>query len=77
METKMLRWTAEVGRLDRVRNDSMWPRFGVTPIFEKVHEAHLRWYDHVLCEKGDTIQILDLVLLCPKTGHDVIEAAVA
>ncbi|VDO84276.1 unnamed protein product [Heligmosomoides polygyrus] len=42
METKMLRWTAGVLRLDRVHNDSIRQRFGVTPIVEKLREACLR-----------------------------------
>ncbi|VDP41741.1 unnamed protein product [Heligmosomoides polygyrus] len=41
METKMLRWTTGVTRLDRVRN--IRQRFGVTPIFEKMREARPRW----------------------------------
>ncbi|VDP38087.1 unnamed protein product [Heligmosomoides polygyrus] len=36
MKTKMLRWTAGVTRFDRVRNDSVRQKFGVTTTFEKV-----------------------------------------
>ncbi|VDP50259.1 unnamed protein product [Heligmosomoides polygyrus] len=48
METKMLRWTAGVTRLDRVRNDTIRQRFGVAPIAEKLCEARLRWYGQSL-----------------------------
>ncbi|VDO98699.1 unnamed protein product [Heligmosomoides polygyrus] len=51
METKMLRWTAGVTRTDRIRNDAIWQirkKFGVAPIVDKLREALLRWYDHVL-----------------------------
>ncbi|VDP02237.1 unnamed protein product [Heligmosomoides polygyrus] len=55
METKMLRWTAGVTRLDRVLNESIWQKFGVTPLYEKMREARLRWYSHVLRSKDDTV----------------------
>ncbi|VDP08946.1 unnamed protein product [Heligmosomoides polygyrus] len=41
METKMLRWTAGVTRLDRVRNDTIRQSFGVVPIADKLREARL------------------------------------
>ncbi|VDO64217.1 unnamed protein product [Heligmosomoides polygyrus] len=65
METKMLSWTVGVTRLDRVRNDSIRHRFGVTPIFEKMLEARLRWYGHVLRAKGGIFRKTDLNLTCP------------
>ncbi|VDO69703.1 unnamed protein product, partial [Heligmosomoides polygyrus] len=46
-ETKILRWTAGVTRLDRVRNDAIRQRFGVAPIAEKLRESRLRWYDAI------------------------------
>ncbi|PIO63506.1 hypothetical protein TELCIR_14892 [Teladorsagia circumcincta] len=49
METKMLRWTAGVTRLDRIRDDVIRERFGVAPIVDKMREARLRWYGHVQC----------------------------
>ncbi|VDO79200.1 unnamed protein product [Heligmosomoides polygyrus] len=42
METKILRWTVGVTRLDRVRNDTMRQRFGVASIADKLREARLR-----------------------------------
>ncbi|VDP04226.1 unnamed protein product, partial [Heligmosomoides polygyrus] len=42
METKMLRWTAGVTRMDRIRNDVIRQKFGVAPITEKMREARLR-----------------------------------
>ncbi|PIO56049.1 hypothetical protein TELCIR_22557 [Teladorsagia circumcincta] len=41
METKMLRWTAGVTRLDHIRNDVIRERFGVAPIVDKMREARL------------------------------------
>ncbi|VDO83764.1 unnamed protein product [Heligmosomoides polygyrus] len=55
METKMLRWTAGVTRLDRVRNETMRQRFGVASIADKLREARLRWYGHVLRANDDTV----------------------
>ncbi|PIO61320.1 hypothetical protein TELCIR_17158 [Teladorsagia circumcincta] len=50
MEKKMLRWTAGVTHLDRLRNDTIRDRFEVAPIADKTRETRLRWYGHVLCE---------------------------
>lgn len=50
----MLRWTAEVTHLDRVRNDPIRQRFGVTSIVEKQREARLRWFGQAL--NGDTVR---------------------
>ncbi|VDO83209.1 unnamed protein product [Heligmosomoides polygyrus] len=62
METKMLRWTAGVTRLDRIRNDTIRQRFGVAPIAEKLREARLRWYGHVLRSNDDTVRKISLNL---------------
>ncbi|VDO82786.1 unnamed protein product [Heligmosomoides polygyrus] len=55
METKMLRWTAGVTRLDRIRNDAIRQKFGVTPIADKMREARSRWDGHVLRGKEDSV----------------------
>ncbi|PIO75619.1 hypothetical protein TELCIR_02326 [Teladorsagia circumcincta] len=47
METKMLRWTAGITLLDRIRNDTVRNHFGVAPIADKMREARLRWYGHI------------------------------
>ncbi|VDO79645.1 unnamed protein product [Heligmosomoides polygyrus] len=69
MERKMLRWTVGVTRLDRLRNDSIRQRFGVTPIFEKMREARLRWYGHDLRANNDTVR-KNGALMCPVGGHE-------
>ncbi|VDO19562.1 unnamed protein product [Heligmosomoides polygyrus] len=48
MAVKMLRWTAGVTRMGRTRNDVIRQKFGVAPIADKMREARLRWYGHVL-----------------------------
>ncbi|VDO66031.1 unnamed protein product [Heligmosomoides polygyrus] len=60
MEPKMLRWTAGVTRLDRVRNETMRQRFGVASITDKLREARLRWYGDVLRADDDTVLITNL-----------------
>ncbi|VDO64497.1 unnamed protein product [Heligmosomoides polygyrus] len=65
METKMLRWTAGVTRLDHVRNVSIRQRFGVAPIADKLCEARLRWYGHVLRADGDTVRKIGLNIDVP------------
>ncbi|VDO19541.1 unnamed protein product [Heligmosomoides polygyrus] len=42
METKMLRWTAGVTRMDSIRNDAIRQKFGVAPIADKMRVARLR-----------------------------------
>ncbi|VDO68885.1 unnamed protein product [Heligmosomoides polygyrus] len=54
METKMLRWMAGVTRMDRIRSDVIRQKFGVAPIADKMREARLRWYGHVLRGKEDS-----------------------
>ncbi|VDO74180.1 unnamed protein product [Heligmosomoides polygyrus] len=65
METKMLRWTAGITRLDRVPNDATRQRFGVVPIADKLREARLRWYGHVLRANDDSVCKIGLNLEVP------------
>ncbi|VDO98451.1 unnamed protein product [Heligmosomoides polygyrus] len=60
METNMLRWKAGVTRMDRIRNDAIRQKFGVAPIAEKMREARLRWYGHVLRGKEDSVRKIGL-----------------
>ncbi|VDO89136.1 unnamed protein product [Heligmosomoides polygyrus] len=80
METKMLRWTAGVTRMDRIRNDAIRQKFGDAPIADKMREARLRWYGHVLREKEDGVRKIGLnieVLYLEKwkSGHKAATAA--
>nr|CDJ83697.1 endonuclease-reverse transcriptase [Haemonchus contortus] len=62
LETKMLRWTAGVTRLDRISNDAIRELFGVAPIVDKMREARLRWYGHTLRAKNDSAPKIGLNL---------------
>lgn len=45
MEMRMLRWSLG---LDQVMNEDVQKVLGVAPIIEKMREAHLHWYGHVV-----------------------------
>ncbi|EYB85573.1 hypothetical protein Y032_0296g1713 [Ancylostoma ceylanicum] len=42
-------------RLDRICNQDIRQRFGVAPITDKLSEARLRWYGHVLRAESDSV----------------------
>ncbi|VDO65224.1 unnamed protein product [Heligmosomoides polygyrus] len=62
METKMMRWTAGVTRMDRIRNDAIRLKFRVAAIAAKMREARLRWYGHVFRGKEDSVRKIGLEL---------------
>ncbi|VDO26024.1 unnamed protein product [Heligmosomoides polygyrus] len=42
--------------MDRIQNDAIRQKFGVAPIADKMWEARLRWYGHVLRGKEDSVR---------------------
>jgi hypothetical protein len=44
---RMLRWSCEHTRTDRVQNDNIRERLEVTPVEEKLVQHHLRWFGHM------------------------------
>jgi hypothetical protein len=46
-EMRMLRWICGNTRRDRVRNDDIRERLGVTPVEEKLVQHRLRWFGHI------------------------------
>ncbi|VDO71283.1 unnamed protein product [Heligmosomoides polygyrus] len=58
----MMRWTAGVTRMDRIRNNAIRQKFGVVPIADKMREARLRLYGHVLRGKEDSVRKIGLEL---------------
>ena len=47
VKMRILRWFCRHIRRDRVRNEVIWERVGVTPIEEKFTQHQLRWFGHV------------------------------
>ncbi|XP_063537559.1 uncharacterized protein LOC134746917 [Cydia strobilella] len=50
---RMLRWSAGVTLLDKVRNIHIRGSYKIAPIIDKVKERRLRWYGHVLRRPED------------------------
>jgi len=48
MEMRMLRWNLGLTRLDHVTNIDVRTQLKVAPITEKMRQARLRWYGHVM-----------------------------
>jgi hypothetical protein len=46
-EIRMLRWICGHTRRDRVRNDDIRERLGVTPVEQKLVQHRLRWFGHI------------------------------
>ncbi|KAK6754147.1 hypothetical protein RB195_013258 [Necator americanus] len=55
MEMRMLRWTIGVTLKEKVSNDTVRSIFGVVPITEKMKEARLGWFGHVLRREEDSV----------------------
>jgi hypothetical protein len=47
VEMRMLRWICSNTRKDRIRNDDIRDKFGVTPIQEKLVQHRLRLFGHI------------------------------
>ncbi|EYB87600.1 hypothetical protein Y032_0259g472 [Ancylostoma ceylanicum] len=65
MEIKMLRWMAGVTRYDHICNEDIRHRFGIATMADKLREARLRWYGHVLRADNATVCKIALNLDVP------------
>jgi hypothetical protein len=50
----MLRWICGHTRRDRVQNDDIRERLGVTPVEEKLVQHRLRWFRHMQRRPAET-----------------------
>ncbi|KAK6743513.1 hypothetical protein RB195_010652 [Necator americanus] len=62
MEMRMLRWMIGVTLKDKVSNDTARSIFGVAPITNKMKEARLRWFGHVLRRQENSVATTALKL---------------
>ncbi|VDO96926.1 unnamed protein product [Heligmosomoides polygyrus] len=53
-------WPASKTGLDRIRNGVIRQKFSVAPIADKMREARLRWYGHVLRGKEENVRKIGL-----------------
>ena len=47
-EMRMLRWMCGLTRRNRVKNDVIQEKVGVASVEDKLREARLRWFGHVM-----------------------------
>ncbi|KAF3651783.1 hypothetical protein FXO37_17841 [Capsicum annuum] len=45
---RMLHWMCGIMRADRVRNEAIWGKVGVTSVEDKIRKGRLRWFGHVM-----------------------------
>ncbi|GBP37037.1 hypothetical protein EVAR_31035_1 [Eumeta japonica] len=59
---RILRWTAGIMRLDKVRNEYMGCSFKITPVVDKLYESRMRWFGHVMRRDEDIVMRKALVV---------------
>jgi len=67
MEMRMLRWSLGLTRLDHVTNSDTRIRLKVAPITEKMRQARLRWFDHMM--RRDEQSVVRTAFNIDPAGH--------
>ncbi|CAH2268542.1 jg2230 [Pararge aegeria aegeria] len=68
-EMRMLRWSAGVTRLNKIKNEYVRGSYGITPIVHKLQEKRLRWYGHVIRRPADHMVRVALDIPTTKRGR--------
>ncbi|KAG5605125.1 hypothetical protein H5410_026617, partial [Solanum commersonii] len=55
VEIRILRWMSYHTRSDKIRNEDIWDKVGVTFVVEKMRETILKWFGHVKRRCIDTL----------------------
>ena len=57
-EMRMLRWMLGISLRERRRNDDIRAEAGVVAISEKIREARMRWFGHIMRrEEEDPVKV--------------------
>jgi hypothetical protein len=64
-EMRMLRWICGHTRKDRIRNDDIRDKLGVTPIQDKLVQHRLRWFGHIQRKSPEAL-VCSGILSCPE-----------
>ncbi|XP_049884352.1 uncharacterized protein LOC126379585 [Pectinophora gossypiella] len=66
---RMLRWSAGVTLLDKIRNEYIRGSYKIAPIVDKLQEKRMRWYGHVMRRPEDHIVRTALNIPTSKRGR--------
>lgn len=51
----MLHWISGITHFDHIRSDDIQQWYSTALIANKLREAQLQWYSHILCANSDTL----------------------
>jgi hypothetical protein len=69
VEIRMLRWICGHTRKDRIKNDNIRDKLGITPIQEKLVQHRLRWFGHIQ-QRPPEAPVRSGILSRPKNKED-------
>jgi len=64
-ETRMIHWICGHMRFDRIRNEVIRGKIGVTSIEDKIREARLHWFGHIRRRPMDVLVRRCETIECP------------
>jgi hypothetical protein len=69
-----LRRTLKVSRLDKIRNEIIRQRIGVTPVLDYIKKQQFKWFGHVSRSPPNSMNQKALTLKCRQIKADQEEA---